>query len=240
MGDLHSQLGIPHPCQPLPQKQTSLFLQHNQINSPLLLCFPSPKAPSWICQAGTATLAPSHPTASPHCFCLISQKNGFEGSWTCPVDCQKGSTAQSITSQKNHTNNSSLHNPRHSPGLPPPLSALVETFGEGFTRFREGLLRQSLSLLCWSSLGAVPHCLWERLAASVSPAHRKRLFILIIIIIIIIACASERNSPPCSLCSQQIKSVGKSTTKISPLLPSRGTDPLPCGNLNGTLPRHRD
>lgn len=39
-----------------------------------------------------------------------------------------------------------------------------------------------------------------------------------------------------SLCSQQIKSVGKSTTKISTLLPSQGTDPLPCGKLHGTHP----
>lgn len=77
---------------------------------------------------------------------------------------------------------------------------------------------------------------WERPGASVAPTRRKRLFILIIIIIIIIAYASERNSPPHSLCSQQIKSVGKSTTKISPLLPSRGTDPLPCGKLHGTPP----
>lgn len=95
-----------------------------------------------------------------------------------------------------------------------------------------------MSLPCWSSLGAVPHCPWERLGASVTPACRKRLFILIktVVIVIIIAYASKRSSPPCSLCSQQIKSVGKSTTKISPLLPSRGTDPLPCGKLHGTHP----
>lgn len=96
-----------------------------------------------------------------------------------------------------------------------------------------------MSLPCWSSLGAVPYCPWERLGASVTPACRKCLFILIkiiIVIIIIIAYASKRSSPPCSLCSQQIKSVGKSSTKISPLLPSRGTDPLPCGKLHGTHP----
>lgn len=96
-----------------------------------------------------------------------------------------------------------------------------------------------MSLLCWISLGAVPHCPWERPGASVAPACRKCLFILaiiIIIIIVIIAYASERSSPPCSLCSQKIKSVSKSTTKIFPLLPSRGTDPLPCGKLHGTHP----
>lgn len=150
----------------------------------------------------------------------------------CPLNCQKGGTAQSITSQNIPTNNSSSHNLWHSQGLPPPFFALMETFGEGFARFREGFLRQSMSLPCWSSLGAVPHCPWERPGASVTPTRRKRLFsliIIIIIIIIIIAYASERNSLPLSLCSQQIISVGKSTTKISPLLPSRGTDPLPCG-----------
>lgn len=84
MPDFHSQLGIPHPCQPLPPKAgSSLFLQHNQINSPSLLSFPSPKAPSWICQAGTATLVPFC------CFCLLSlPKNGFGSSWMCALKCQ--------------------------------------------------------------------------------------------------------------------------------------------------------
>lgn len=46
-----------------------------------------------------------------------------------------------------------LTQPKAFPRAASTFLALVETFGEGFMGFREGLLRQSMSLPCWSSLG---------------------------------------------------------------------------------------
>lgn len=52
----------------------NLFPQNKQINSPLLLSFPPPKASSWTCYMALQPLfplIPEHPLAA---FCLISQK----------------------------------------------------------------------------------------------------------------------------------------------------------------------
>lgn len=52
----------------------NLFPQNKQINSPLLLSFPPPKASSWICYMALQPLFPSIPEHPLTAFCLISQK----------------------------------------------------------------------------------------------------------------------------------------------------------------------